>query len=124
MKTAAAVAFDLDGVNSGGTHRQRLPLARVTATMMVATAAAAGRIGMLASWRDDKSVAGRTTVLARWRYDESAAGRTTVLALWRANSRRQGGRLEEHPQCATIDTTINSVWSSGSRTACCRPREC
>jgi len=48
-------------------------------------------------------------VLARWRYDESAAGRTTVLALWRANSRRQGGRLEEHPQHATIDTTINSV---------------
>jgi hypothetical protein len=80
---------------------------------------AARRLAVLASWYDDKSVAGRTTVLARWRYDESAAGRTTVLALWRANSRRQGGRLEEHPQRATIDSTINSVWSSGSRTACC-----
>jgi hypothetical protein len=79
---------------------------------------------VLASWRDDKLVAGRTTVLARWRYDESAAGRTTVLALWRADSRWQGGRLEEHPQRATIDATINSVWSSGSRTACVRPREC
>ncbi len=85
---------------------------------------AARRLAVLASWCDDKSVAGRTTLLARWRYDESAAGRTTVLALWRADSWRQGGRLKEHPQHATIDATINSVWNSGSRTACCRPREC
>jgi len=60
----------------------------------------------------------------RGRYDESVVGRMTVLALWRTDSQRQGGRLEEHPQRATIDVTINSVWSSGSRTACCRPREC
>ena len=111
-----------DGANCGARcWRANVSAAGQTAVLTCRrnNKSAVRRLAVLASWRDDKLVAGRTTVLARWRYDESAAGQTTVLALWRADSRRQGGRLKEHPQRATIDATINSVLSSGSRTACC-----
>ena len=76
-------------------------------------------VGVTTSWRRCGQrclPAGTMTSRRRGGRQCSLAGATT--------SRQRGGRLEDDPQRATIDTTINSVWSSGSRTACCRPREC
>jgi hypothetical protein len=110
--SALACSPDGDDDPGGGARGRRLSLARVTATTTLAEA----RADVGSRSRDGDDDAGSTLSRRRGGRWCSLAGATT--------SRWRGGRLEEHPQRATIDATINSVSSSGSRTACCRPREC